>query len=195
MPDEFDSYQPKRRALYTGVVTVINDPLKAGRVKLRILGVIEPESDWVWPIGSPGGGEEALGFFAVPPVGAEVAVFFHQGDVEQPRYMPGHWGAPGGKTQAPTPVQDPAVTPEDAPNIRCFETPDFLLLFDGRPGHRWAALTDKVSGDGFSIDAETRAVQISGTLGVSIKAVGAVSIEGLNVTINGRPVRNTADPI
>ena len=44
-------------------------------------GILEPHSGWAWPLGTCGGGMRDRGFFAVPEVGAEVAVFFNQGEV------------------------------------------------------------------------------------------------------------------
>lgn len=188
-----DSSEGTHLALYEGVVLRNDDPLKIGRVKFRIQGMID-ESDWARPVALPGAGEARQGWFIVPPVGAEVGVWFVQGDPDQPRYAAGHWGAPKGQgSQAPTPVQE--VDVKDAQHIRCFETPRFLFTFDDREGHHSVELKDKVSGDGFLLDAETRALRITGTAALILQSVGAVSIEGLAVTINGRAVKDSPDPI
>lgn len=178
-------------ATYPAIVTNNADPWKVGRVRVRVPGLLEPESAWAWPAGAPGGGEASLGFFAVPPKGAEVDVFFNQGDPDHPHYIAGHWGAPGGQSQAPTPIRDPSVTPEEAPKIRCFETPRFLLVFDDREGKESFEIIDKVSRDGIGYDSVTRAMQITGTAAIKIESTGVISIEGTAVTIMGRPVAGT----
>lgn len=182
-----------RRTLYTGIVTRNDDPLKIGRVKVRIAGLIEPESGWCFPLASAGGGEDGLGFYAVPKRGAEVGVWFLQGDTDVPFYVPAQWGAPGGNSQAPTPVRD--ATPAEAPEIRCFETPRFLLVFDDRPGRESFEIRDKVSGDGVAYDGLQRALRVKATTAVVIEATGAVKIDGLAVTIAGRPVIPGNGPI
>jgi uncharacterized protein involved in type VI secretion and phage assembly len=180
-------------ALYEGVVVDNADPKKIGRVKVRVPGLIEPASDWALPAMVPGGGEKRRGFFFVPPKGAEVSVWFVQGDPERPRYCPSHWGAPGGQSQAPTPVQDATV--EEAPLIGCIETDNFLLVFDDRPGKRSVEIGVKESGDRLIFDAESHMVELKGTVGVRIKSTGAISLEALRVTINGRPVLPGKKPI
>ena len=60
--------------MYMGYVTERNDPEMLGRVKVCVPGFLEPESGWAWPLGTVGGGTKDCGFFAVPPVGAEVGL-------------------------------------------------------------------------------------------------------------------------
>ena len=82
--------------LYVGEVVDRADPEGLGRVRVRIPGLIEPASAWAFPLGTLGGGTDRRGFFAVPERGAEVGVLFHQGDVDHPFYLAGHWGKPDG---------------------------------------------------------------------------------------------------
>ena len=82
MSGEFDTTDPRYTALYIGVVTNRKDPEGLGRVKVRIPGLIEPESDFALPLGTLGGGSDRRGLFAVPEVGAEVGILFNQGDVD-----------------------------------------------------------------------------------------------------------------
>ena len=193
MENDIDRPDPSFTALYHGVVTANADPLKIGRVRVRVMGLVEPESDWAFPIATVGGGESALGFYSVPKVGAEVGVWFKAGDVDHPFYVAGHWGAPGGSSQAPTPVRD--ATPEEAPLIRCFETERHIMTFDARPGRESMEFKDKVSGDGIAFDGLTRSLEISGTVAVIIKSTGAIKIDGTAVTINNRIVLPSGDPI
>lgn len=183
-PDRPDS---PRLAIYNGIVADRTDPLKIGRVKVMIPGVAEPSTGWAFPL-SIGSGENQRGWFDVPEVGAEVAVWFLQGDSDHPYYVCAHWGAPGGSGQAPTPIQAADVTPETAPDIKVYETPRHLLVFDCRSGREGFEVKDKVSGDGVTYDGLTRILELRGTVAVRIVSDGAVTIDGLAVTINNRPV-------
>lgn len=193
MATEDDERDLRFNALYDGVVTRNDDPLKIGRVKLRIPGLVEPESDWALPVGMPGAGEESVGFFSVPKVGAEVSCWFVQGDIDRPKYIAGHWGAPGGSGQAPSPIG--AASAAEAPMIQCIETDRFLVVFDNRPGREKLELRDKLSGDGVAMDAFTRTMEVKSTVALTLKAIGAVKIEGIAVSINGRPVLPSGPPI
>lgn len=193
MATEDDGNDLRFTALYDGVVVKRDDPLKIGRVKVRIPGLVDTESDWALPSGSPGGGEDARGFYFVPEVGAEVTCFFVQGDPDRPRYFTGHWGAPGGVGQAPTPVR--AATAAEAPEIQCIETERYLIVLDNRLGRQALEIRDKVSGDGLAFDSVTRTCELRSTVALTLKATGVVKIEGVAVSINGRPVLPSGPPI
>jgi hypothetical protein len=192
--DEHDRVDAPLVALYEGVVVDNADPMMIGRVKLRVPGVLD-DSDWALPMGLPGGGEMRLGFFAVPPKGAEVKVWFVQGNPDRPCYVAGHWGAPGGQSQSPTPLQAPDVTPEDAHLISCFETPRFLLTFDNRSDKQSVELRDKVRGDGILMHGAQGALEIRATAGIKLSTVGAIKLEAMSVSINGRSVKIGDQPI
>jgi len=160
MENDPDRRDPIYVALYEGVVMRRDDPLRIGRVKVLVPGLLEPESDWALPMAVPGGGEAQQGVYAVPEVGAEVCVWFVQGDPDRPRYVPGHWGAPGGAPQSRTPVKD--LSAEDAPKVRVWETPRHLLVFDCRAGHESFRIVDKQTGDGLTYDAAARQVDVLG---------------------------------
>src|SRR5215471_17336448 len=119
MASEFDEEGDRYLGLYVGVVVKRDDDEKLGRVRVRVPGLIEPASAWAFPLGTVGGGSDARGFYAVPEVGAEVGVLFHQGDVDHPYYLCGHWGKPDGRTEVPTPIRD--LSKADAPQVRAFE--------------------------------------------------------------------------
>lgn len=193
MPTEHDENEPRFRAVYEGVVVDNADPLKIGRVKVRVPGLIEPSSGWARPLGMAGGGEDGVGFYSVPQTNAEVGVLFVQGDPDQVRYLAGPWGAPGGSGQAPSKVRD--VAAEDAPKVRVWETETYVIVLDEREAHRGLEIRDKLSGDGISFDGLTRSMEIKSTTALIIKATGAVSIDGLTVTIKNRPVNPAGGPI
>jgi hypothetical protein len=193
MENDPDDPTPPRLALYDGVVTARNDPLKIGRVKLRIPGIVD-ESDWAFPL-SMGRGR-GRGFFDVPDVGAEVGVWWMKGDsLQRPYYVPSNWVAPGGHGQGPSTIQAEDVSPDDAPDIKVWETEDHLILLDGRAGRQALEVRDKVTGDGVAYDRTTMTIEVKGTVGVKLSSEGAVDIQGLAVTIMGRPVVPGAGPI
>lgn len=187
-----DDPTPRRLALYDGVVIDRSDPLKIGRVRVRIPGLID-ESDWAFPL-SMGRGD-GVGFWHVPKVGADVGVWFLGGDHDRPFYVPGHHIAPGGRGRAPSFIQAADVTPGDAPDVKLWETDDHLILLDGRAGRQAFEVRDKSTGDGVAYDRATMSLEVKGTISVKITSTGVVDIDGLAVNILGRPVVPGAGPI
>jgi len=177
MAGEFDTDDARYTALYVGVVVDNVDPECIGRVRIRIPGLVEPMSQWAFPLGTVGGGSAKRGFFAVPENGSEVGVLFHQGDVDHPHYLCGHWGKPDGNVETPTPIAE--LSKEDAVQVRAFETKRFLLVFDDRSGKEQLLLKDKETSDHFTLKADE---------GVTLKTAKNVRIEAtenLEVTIQG----------
>jgi uncharacterized protein involved in type VI secretion and phage assembly len=193
MAGEFDTTDPRYTGLYIGHVVDREDPECLGRVRVRIPGLIEPASAWAFPLGTIGGGSDRRGFFAVPERGAEVGVLFHQGDVDHPYYLSGHWGKPDGATEVPAPVR--GLSKEDTPKVRAFETDRFVLVFDDRGGKEALRIQDKLSGDQIEFDGVGMGITIQATSALFLKADGLVSIEGTTVVINGRLVLPGATPI
>lgn len=198
--------------LYTGTVVARDDPRKLGRVRIRIPGLVDTQSAWAWPLAQPGAGGPRLGFKIVPKLNADVGVLFLQGDVDHPYYFAGNWGAPtdddlevpgGGKS---VPVEDvidavgEALTPEEAPDVHVLETDSWIVAFDERPsveGRTQGSLffRHKRTGDHIEYDATLQGWLIRASATVDIRAKGVVNIEGAQVQINGRVVRNGLDPI
>src|SRR5690242_7993094 len=141
--DDFDVPDHRLLGLHIGHVVDRADPLKLGRVRVRIPGLIQDASAWAFPLGTLGGGSDRRGFFAVPEDGAEVGVLFHEGDVDRPWYLAGHWGLPGGATEIPGPARELSKT--ETPQIRALETRRFVLAFDDRAGHEALRIEDKLS--------------------------------------------------
>lgn len=187
--DDIESHDTRRFGMYVGYVTHRKDPEGLGRVRVCIPGVLEPHSAWAWPLGTSGGGSKDRGFFAVPEEGAEVAVFFNQGDVDAPYYLSAHWGKPGGESEVPEEAQ------KDPPDNRVLATPTFRIELDESDGSRKLKLTNRKTGDHLLFDAEENTITLEGTTAVTIRAVGAISLEATQVTIAGRVVRSVADPI
>ena len=193
MSGEFDTDDPRYTALYIGEVVDREDPEGLGRVRVRIPGLVDPASPWAFPLGTVGGGSDRRGFFSVPEKGAEVGVLFHQGDVDHPFYLCGHWGKPNGKAEVPEPARD--LPKEGAPDVRAFETKRFLLAFDDREGKEAFVIKDKKSGDQVEFDGVAMGITVKATSALVLKADGVVNIEGASVQINGRLVLPGPKPI
>ena len=190
MANEHDGQDRKFTALYMGVVTDNADPEKLGRVRVQIPGLIEGASAWAFPLGWPAAGAKQRGAYRPPPKGAEVGVFFNQGDIDHPHYMCGHPGL----GEAPEEVAD--STAEEAPQVQVLhEGERYRIVLDERSGKQQLQMRDKKTGDEIAFDGKRLAIHISATSAVSIESKGAVDIKGLAVTINGRFVAQNGKPI
>jgi uncharacterized protein involved in type VI secretion and phage assembly len=190
MTSHFDDERPldaRMLGMHLGYVTHRDDPEGLGRVRVCIPALIEPHSDWAWPLGTVGGGSKNHGFFAVPELGAEVAVWFRQGSPEAPHYLSAHWGRPDGEREAPAEAQGPAN--------RVLSTTTFSVELDETPGQRKLKLTNRRNGDHIILDAEDNTVSIVGTTSLILRAVGAIEIDAPQVTIRRRVVRPVQDAI
>jgi uncharacterized protein involved in type VI secretion and phage assembly len=187
--DNLETHDTRLLGMHIGYVTDRADPEQLGRVRVCVPGLLEPASAWAWPLGTAGGGSKDRGLFSVPAVGAEVAVFFHRGDVEAPFYLCAHWGKPGGDSEAPAEVQ------KTAPDNHVWATPTFRIELDESDGARRLKLTNRKTGDHVLLDAEANTITIEATTAVTIRALGSVSIEAAQVVIAGRVVRPTLEPI
>jgi hypothetical protein len=183
--DELEEHDTRLYGMYLGYVVDRRDPERLGRVRVCIPGVLEPASAWAFPLGTCGGGSRDHGHFAVPPDGAEVAVFFHQGDVDAPWYLSAQWGR----------GEVPEEARRDPPDNRVLATPTFRIELDETGGARRLKLTNRATGDHLVFDAEANTVTLAATTALTLRAVGAVSIEAPHVTISGRVVRPIPEPI
>ena len=193
---------------YEGVVTDNVDPLKLGRVRARVPGLLdEPDSDWMLPMGNVGAGTAQRGFFDVPAVESEVYVWFLGGDLDKPRFVTGNWGIPGGVSEVPT--QAKAALDEnaaDADSIKVYETNSYVMVFDEREGQERFFIKrkreiedepdfndeDLAGGNALMIemDATNGTCAISAPGGVFIRSLGLIDIDGTIVQVAGRKVTN-----
>lgn len=187
--DDLARHDTRLLGLYVGYVTSRRDLDGLGRVQVCIPGVAEPHTAWAFPLGTVGGGSKNRGFFAVPEEGAEVAVFFNQGDLEQPYYLGGHWGKPGGESEVPEEAQ------KDPPDNRVFATETFRIEIDESAGSRRMKLTNRKTDDYLLFDAEDNTITLQGTTSINIRATGAISLEATQIFIGGRALRPVEDAI
>lgn len=203
---------PQFLALYEGRVLDNADPKGQGRIRAIIPGIFEEDSPWMYPIGSPGGGQTELGFFFPPRVGANVAVFFKGGDTDYPRYLIGTWAYPSGVTDIPRfarfdPQDDTTpITDEERYLVNGIETERWQIIMDNRDGRQSLIIRDKNGlpdpnneggfiRDEIEIDGANRGIRIQAVAGLSIKCVGSISIDAPNIRINGRRVENSSRTI
>jgi hypothetical protein len=184
--DELAPVDPRLLGMHIGYVTHRDDPEGLGRVRVCIPGLLEPYSNWAWPLGTSGGGSKSNGFFAVPEVGAEIAIWF-RGSFEQVHYLSAHWGRVNGDAEIPPEAK--------APTNRVLSTATFAVELDETPGQRKLRLTNRNNGDYLELNADENTVSVIATTGLTLRATGAVEIDAAQVTIRGRIVRPSADAI
>ncbi len=189
LDDDITTQDTRFNGLHIGYVTHRDDPEGLGRIRCCIPGLIEPHSAWAWPLGTAGGGAKDCGFFAVPPLGAEIGILFNRGDVDAPFYLPANWGKPDGESEVPEEAQ------KNPPDNRVIATPTFRIELDESGGARKLKLTNRKTGDHLLFDAEENSVTLEGTTAITIRAVGAIALEAASITIGGRVVRPIDAPI
>jgi uncharacterized protein involved in type VI secretion and phage assembly len=175
--------------MFVGFVVDRRDPEQLGRVRVCIPGVMEPHGPWAWPLGTVGGGSKNRGFFAVPEVGAEAAVFFNQGSIDDPYYLSAHWGRPAAGSEVPEEARRPS------PDNRVLATETFRFELDESSGSRKLKLTNLKTSDFLVFDAEENTITLQGTTAITIRAAGAISLEATQISLNGRVVRPVAEAI
>lgn len=182
----------KLYGLYEGYVTNNIDPLRAGRVKVCIPGLLEPESDWVMQVGAAGGGINERGQWFIPAVESNVAILFKEGEIDHPRYLTGPWPYP----DAPETPTFARLSPAEAVQISGLQTKKWEIVLDDRAGSEQVRITHRdFPNNAITIDGAAQAVEVQGTVAVQIRSTGIINIEGLQVVINGRPVLPGAKPI
>ncbi len=95
--DMFGDDMQKHPLMYRGVVENVDDPEKAGRVKIRIMGIHSDYEKYVkteqlpWAIPATslqlGGGLRNIGSYKVPDIGSHLFIFFEAGDHNFPVYF------------------------------------------------------------------------------------------------------------
>ena len=173
--------------------TVVNnvDPLKMGRVTVRIEGKID-ESEWALPFGV-GGGE-----WNIPAAGALVWVMFEGGDLDSPVWAHGPWTKPAAVALVPEDAAE--AQSEDAATahlLRTIETKFFKVTCDERPSpddapmnrKEYLRLVHKESGDMLEIDAVNRSIYVKSTASIYMKTLGMFKVDATMIVLGDRLVQ------
>ena len=84
--------------MYRGKVTDNEDPLIRGRIRAQVPAISDKPLTWAEPC-TPYAGPK-VGWYAIPPVGANVWIEFERGDSDYPIWSGCFWGcAPTGVTR------------------------------------------------------------------------------------------------
>lgn len=171
-------YQPTRdtaRPLYDGFFlgeVVDNDDPQPNlmRVRVRVPGLLDPESVWCYPIGSMFGVKG--GVYWVPEEGSNVVVWLHQGDPQHPYYIAGPWGAPGGVADAP----EQGGFNKNNVSVRWR---NFHVTIIGEEGQEKFVLEDLDSGTKIEIDKTTGDFtrDVEGSESISVAKDRSVTVE------------------
>jgi hypothetical protein len=106
---------------YRGKVVNNIDPMQLGRVQVSVPAVLgDGRMSWAMPCAPFAG--PGVGFFAIPPVGANVWVEFEGGDPDYPIWSGGFWGV------GEVPAQ-PAIA-----QMKVLKTDGITLTFSDLPG-------------------------------------------------------------
>ena len=108
--------------MYRGGVVDVDDPMRAGRVRVRVFGVFDDFASqtipWALYADSFMGGIGGSGGFFIPPVGSHVFVFFEAGDPTQPVFFAG----------APAMNDGPPERSSNYPQNRVYKSPSGHLI-------------------------------------------------------------------
>jgi uncharacterized protein involved in type VI secretion and phage assembly len=161
---------------YRGQVANNKDPLKLGRLQVTVPSVLGEDHDsWAMPSVPYAG--KGVGFFVLPPVGANIWVEFEGGDPDHPIWSGCFWGE--GEIPA-----DPAEE-----KIRIFKTESFSLLLDESKG-----LTLEVKGPA----VKKTLTMIFDSSGVEIKDENStikLTDSKISITSNEVEVKNNSSSI
>jgi hypothetical protein len=162
---------------YRGKVVENLDPLFRGRIRVEIPAVRGSLDNWALPC-TPYAGPN-VGFYAIPPIGANVWIEFEGGDPNYPIWVGCFWGS-----------EDMLHLPEPPPpEVKVFKT-DFVTM----------VMSDLPGSGGFSLKVDPPAVDLPLSMtfdstGVTIVCGDStISMTPGGIAIEGREVIDGAPP-
>lgn len=182
---------------YRGVVVDNNDPLKAGRVRVRVYPmfhhVLEEQLPWAIMSDPFMGGLNNVGGTFIPDVGAHVFVFFEAGDHRAPVYFGGAPAMEGGTPDLPAASRENGTYPHN----KVYRTSNGIVVeFDNTSGSERVVIKHpsgtemKIDSGGFTItDVGNTVIDADGN--ITINASGDVDLSAsgnANVSASGNVV-------
>lgn len=180
---------------HRGIVFDNVDPELLGRLLVAVPAVPSAVASWAWPC-SPFAGPE-LGFFVLPPIGANVWVEFEGGDPNHPIWTGCFW-APG---ETPLPAGPPGITvfrtlffnlvivDEEGVTLTVIppEAPDPIVIAINAAGIKITVPTSVVSIGQTSIQlaAAPAIISVNQETGISIVDAETISMEAPDIGMTG----------
>lgn len=165
------------------------DPQSLARVKVEIPGLASPDTGWIVPFFTIGGGSAQRGGFVVPDIGASVKVVFIGGDPQRPEYVPGHWGERGDTgSEMPADVRDATSEPH---KIQALQLGSFRFVVDERDDKLVFRIEGRDGADvgvGAELDLKKKQVTLTSTVAIILRTKGLIHLDGLVVRIKNRLV-------
>ena len=142
---------------YRGKVKINKDPMQLGRIQVSVPSVLgEGTQSWAMPCVPYAG--SGVGFFAIPPVGANIWVEFEGGNPDYPIWSGCFWGA--GEVPAKPAIAEMKVLKTDMGTITLNDLP-------GVGGITIETIT------GMKIEINAEGIEIINGQGGSIKLTGS----------------------
>lgn len=162
--EEFDTRDARYSCMYVGFVVEVPETDPLGRIRVNIPGLLEPESVWAMPIGRLL--DKDNGFHCQPSVGATVCIWFNQGDVDHPYWLPGPWGEPQGVSD------NPEQSESGHRDVQTIRWRDFVMVLDGRDGQSKMSIEDLTSGTRIEVDRQSGDLieEVSGSRATTIQS-------------------------
>jgi uncharacterized protein involved in type VI secretion and phage assembly len=148
---------------YAGIVDQNLDPLGKGRLSVKVPAVFGEGTVWATPCVPYAG--SGVGFFAMPPNGANIWVEFEAGDPNCPIWSGCYWKD---DNSAPVPVSP------QAEKTKVLKTDSCTLTLDDTPGS--GGIT--IAYGQLKIEINQQGIEITNGQGATIK------LSGLSVSIN-----------
>ena len=198
--------QEKFHGMYRGVVEDINDPLQAGRVRVRIFGMhsqnkIKSATDGIptneLPWAEPAfpvmeGAASKFGFWSVPLVDSHVFIFFDMGNILRPIYFASAPGAADFDTGSGTYPHNTVLHFHGGHIIEIDSTPGNKRLKIFHPSGTVFTVDDGGNVDMEVVENET--VNITGNQTITIGGSCNINITGTyTLTANGTITLNFTD--
>lgn len=168
-----------------GTVVDNADPDGLHRVRIRVPGLIE-KTWWAFPL-TAGGGSAQRGGHIAPAIGADVVVWFINGDPEFPVYSCAWWGIPAAGSEMPDTAKEVGAQAHLVQSMQLFGG-RLRFTVDERNDRLILAIEDSVTGDNVTWDMKNAAIRLKVTAALLIKVVGMLNVEALQINLNGRKV-------